>query len=282
MKLVHYLNGKWVKQDDLKISAFDVAVLRGFGIFDFLRTYNQQPFLCKEHIDRLFRSAKLLGIKLPFTKEEITQIVRYGIKKNRKECKDFNIRIVITGGVGVDSVTPGKPTTIIQYTEAVAYPQSFYEKGVKVITFAARRALAEAKSLNYMIGIVAIQKAKKEKAIEAIYTDEKGKIFEGTTSNLFIVTNKTLITPKDGILVGVTRQMLFKLAKKLGIKIVEKDLTTKDIPKFREAFLTASNKEIMPVTQIDKRRVGSGKVGQITKQLMEEYKAITDSYIFSQ
>ena len=281
MKLVHYLDEKWVKDNDLKISGFDISVLRGFGIFDFLRTYNQQPFMCKEHVDRLFRSSKILDIKLPFTKGEITQTILEGIKKNKKECEDFNIRIVVTGGVGVDSVTPGKPSTIVIFSEVQDYPQSYYEKGVKVITSLEKRTLAQAKSLNYLMGVILLQKAKKEKAVEVIYLNEKGKIFEGTTSNFFVVVNKTLITPKDGILVGVTRQVIFKIAKKLGIKIVEKDLTMKDISKFREAFLTASNKEVMPVVQIDKRRIGTGKVGAITKQIMEDFKALTDSYTFS-
>lgn len=281
MKLVQYLNGKWVKDENLKISAYDVSVLRGFGIFDFLRTYRQQPFMLKEHVQRLFNSAKALDIKLPWTKEEIVQIVLEGIHKNRKLTEDFNIRIVVTGGVGVDSVTPGNPSLIVMFAPVADFPKSYFTDGVKIITYPAKRVIAEAKSLNYLIGILALQKAKKENAVEAVYVDEKGKLYEGTTSNFFAVVGKTLITPKDEVLIGITRQVLVKLVKKHGIKLAERDLFYKDVPKFKEAFLTASNKEVMPVVKIDAKKVGNGKVGPITKKIMEEFKILTDSYTFS-
>lgn len=281
MKLVQYLNGKWVHDENLKVSVYDVSVLRGFGIFDFLRTYRQQPFMLKEHVQRLFNSAKVLGIKLPWTREEIVQIVLEGIHKNRKLTNDFNIRIVVTGGIGADSVTPGKGSLVVIFAPLVDFPKSYFEEGVKIITYPAKRVVASAKSLNYLVGIMALQKAKKEQAVEAVYRNEKGKLYEGTTSNFFGVINKTLVTPKEEILIGITRQVLLKLAKKRGIKFAERDLYYKDVSKFTEAFLTASNKEIMPVIKIDTKKVGNGKVGPITKQIMEDFKTLTDSYSFS-
>lgn len=187
MKNFHYLDGRWVDSKNLKISVFDLSVLRGFGVFDFLRTYNSRPFRLKEHIDRLFNSAKILGINIGKTKKEIEKLVLTGIKKNRKG--ELNIRIVVTGGVGPDSLTQGKPSIIIAFTPAIDYPAEYYQKGVKIVSFKTKRVLPAAKSLNYQMGILALQKSKKQKAVEAIYIDEKGKIYEGTTSNFFAVIN---------------------------------------------------------------------------------------------
>lgn len=281
MKLVNFLDGKWLRNEDLKISAFDISVLRGFGIFDFLRTYRHEPFMLTEHVDRLFKSAKHLGMVVPYNKEEIKNIILEGIRRNKKEAADFAIRIVVTGGVGIDSVTPGKHSLLVIFSPLQDYPKSYYEKGVKIITYPEKRVIAEAKSLNYLIGVVALGKAKKEKAVEAVYRDEKGKLYEGTTSNFFVVMNKTIVTPKNEILMGVTRQVLLKLAKKQGIKLVEKDIYYKDISKCKEAFITASNKEVMPVVKIDAKKVGNGKVGPITKKLIEDFRTLTDSYTFS-
>lgn len=270
MKSLHYLNGKWVKTKDLNISAFDLAVIRGFGIFDFLRTYNRQPFLLDDHLERLFNSAKTLGIEIPKTKKALENIVFEGIRKN--PGGELNIRLVVTGGVGPDSTTPGKPSLIVIFTPAVNYPKSYYQKGVKVISYQEERVLPETKSLNYLTAIIALQKAKKEKAVEAIYVDQKGKIFEGTTSNFFAVINDKLITPKEKILFGITRKLVINLAKKLKIDFEEKNLYLSQIKSFSEAFITASNKEIMPVVKIDDQIIGEGKPGKITRQLMKEFR----------
>lgn len=279
MDFFHYLNGRWVDSQNLKISAFDLSVLRGFGVFDFLRTYHRKPFLLKDHLDRLFNSAKILGIKIPKTKKEIEKIVFEGIKKNPKE--ELNIRLLVTGGIGLDSVTPGQPSLIVIFTEVVEYPKEYYQKGVKVITYPAERIFPTVKSLNYLSGIVALQKAKKEKAVEAIYIDKNGRILEGTTSNFFAVINDQLITPKEEILFGITRKVVIDLAKKLKIPVKEENLYLSQIKNFSEAFITASNKEIMPVVRIDENiTIGSGQVGKITKKLMEEFWRLTKNGIY--
>lgn len=275
MKNLHYLDGKWIESNDLKISAFDLSVLRGYGIFDFLRTYNHKPFRLKEHIDRLYNSARILGLPMPWKKEEIEKVVAVGLKKNSPLFKDFNIRIVVTGGVGSDSTTPGHPSLIVIFSGAIDYPDAYYEKGAKVITHQYMRNLPDAKTLNYLIGIQVLQKAKKEGAVEVIYVYNNGKIYEGTTSNFFAVKDEVLLTPKSDILVGVTRRVIFELTKKLKIPIKEKNLYYKDIKSFNETFITASNKEVMPVVKIDDEKVGDGRVGPITKLLIAEYRKLT-------
>lgn len=276
MKNMHYLDGKWVETKDLKISALDLSVMRGFGIFDFLRTYNHKPFLAKEHIDRMFNSAKNLGLTIDKSRKELEDIVSLGIKKNKKTFRDFNIRLIVTGGIGIDSVTPGRPSLIIIFGEAVDYPKEYFEKGIKVITYNAKRAFPSAKTINYLYGVLALQEAKNKHAVEALYVDNKKNIYEAITSNFFAIIDNKLVTPKEEILIGITRGAVIKLAKERKIKIVERAINLREIPKFQEAFITASNKEIMPVTFIDEKKVGNGKVGSITKELLNAYRILLD------
>jgi branched-chain amino acid aminotransferase len=270
MKPFHYLNDQWVTADKLTISVFDLSVIRGFGVFDFLRTYNNKPFKLDEHVDRLFRSAKELGITVPKTKEEIKTIILDGLQKN--VFPEKNVRIVVTGGISDDGVSLGKPSLFVIFTEAHKYPSHYYEKGIKVITFPHIRVYPGAKSLNYQTGIIALQKAKKENAVEAIFVGADGKIFEGTTSNFFAVIDGKLITPEKDVLIGITRNVVIDIAKRLNVPVVERDIFVKEIPEMEEAFITASNKEVMPVVQIDGIRVKNGKVGKLTDILIREYK----------
>ncbi len=273
MKNFHYLDGRWVTTENLKISAFDLSVVRGFGCFDFLRTYGNKPFLLDEHIDRFFRSAKILGLKMPLTRDKIIKVIYTGIEKNN--FAETNIKVILTGGVSVDSITPGKSSFIAIFTKATDCPREHYEKGVKLITIPASRVLTEIKSLNYLSAVVAMQKAKKEKAEDALHVDKDGKIYEATRCNFFSVIKSALVTPKEEILLGITRKAVIRLAKKLGIKVRERDIYMGEFKYFQEAFITASNKEVMPVVRIDDRIVGNGKVGQMTKRLMEEFKKLT-------
>lgn len=276
MGIVHFIDGKWVREEYLKISAFDLSVLRGFGIFDFLRTYNYKPFRLQEHLTRLFNSAKITGIIIPATKSEIEKIIYTGIEKNKKVFNDFNIRLLVTGGVGVDSVTPGNSSLVIIYGKAVNYPQEYYTRGVCVITYPTVRTVPEAKTLNYLMGIMALQKAKKAGAIEAIYVDEEGKIYEGVTSNTFFIKDNTLYTSQVGVLAGITREVVINLAKKIGMKVVLGDVFLKDLSHFEEAFISASNKEIMPVVKFDTKKIGNGNVGLQTQLLIKHYRSLLE------
>ena len=226
-----------------------------------------------EHINRFFNSAEILGIKPIKTKREIEKIILDGIKKNHFE--NTNIKIIQTGGASDDGVTPnGKHSFIVMFTPATVYPKEYYTKGVKLITFPMGRIYTAAKSLNYMAGVIALTKAKKEKAVEALYIGQ-GKIYECVTANFFAVINNQLTTAKKDILIGVTRNVVIELAKKLGIKVAERDLYLKELPQFQEAFITASNKEIMPVVEINNKVINDRKVGKITKRIMKEFDRLT-------
>ena len=267
----HYLNDSWVTTEKATISAFDLSVIRGFGIFDFLRTYHKKPFKLSEHVDRLFNSAKQLGITVPKTKSQIEKIVHEGIKKNSyRECI---ARIVVTGGVSPDGISKNENSTFaVLFTEATDYPKSYYTQGVKIISREFERAFPHAKSLNYLTAVNVLSEAKKENAIEVLYLDRNRHILEGTTSNFFAVVGGKLITPKEGILRGITRAVVIELARKLKIPVIESDLLYSQIELFDEAFITASNKEVMPVVKIDGTKVGSGEVGTISRRLISEYR----------
>ena len=272
-----YVNGTWATDSKATIPVFDLAVLRGFGIFDFLRTYKHVPFLLDEHLDRLWNSARLLQMTVPVTKQELKKIITEGLKRNAKAAKDFNIRIVVTGGISPDSISIGKPSLIVLYTEAHDYPPEFYTKGIKVTTFRLKRFIPEAKSINYMAGVLELKKAREHGATEIIHIDESGEIYEGMTSNFYAVINGEIVTRPSEILEGITKKIVRKIAKDLKIPFVERTLNISELKSIDEVFVTASNKEIMPVHTIDKTKIGSGKVGALTSKLIAVYRKQTRS-----
>ncbi len=264
----HYLNGRWVKSEKLKLSVFDLTILRGYGCFDFLRTYNNKPFKLREHLKRFFNSAKFLGLKVPLASKQIENLIFKGIKKNR--FKETAIKIILTGGISNDGITIGKSSLIIQFSEPPVYPKSFYQKGAKVITFKGVRIFPNVKSLNYLQGINVLNKVKKQGIHEALYADGE-KIYEGVTSNFFAVIKDKIITPKENILLGITRQVVLDLAKNLNIKIVERDIYLKEIKNFDSAFITSSNRGIMPVVKINNIVLNRGKISEVIRNLMIEF-----------
>jgi len=274
--LVHYLDNQWVSQEELKISAFDISVLRGFGVFDFLRTYNQIPFRLQDHLNLLHNSARALSMTVPATAEELNSIIKEGISKNSTQTPEFNIRIVVTGGISEDSISVGKGSLIVIFAPCHEYPMEFYEKGVKVATFKVERQIPNAKSLNYMAGVGALAKARKDNAIELIHIDPQGNLYEGMTSNFFAVMDGKLITANEGILDGITRKVILdELVPALNIELEQRFPTMSQISNFTECFVTASNKEIMPVHHIDDLQIGDGSVGPMTTKLIAEFRKIT-------
>lgn len=274
--VLHYVDDAWVVGKEARISLFDLSVIRGFGIFDFLRTYGKKPFKLSEHVDRLFNSAIQLGIIVPKTKSQTAEIVLEGIKKN--PYKESIARIVVTGGVSPDGISKTENSTLaVLFTEAHDYPKSYYTQGVKIISREFERPFPHAKSLNYLTAVNALAEAKKENAIEVLYLNHKRHILEGTTSNFFAVIGGRLVTAKDNILYGITRAVVIDLAKKLKIPVIETDLLYSQIGLFDEAFLTASNKEVMPVVKIDSLHIRKGLVGPVTKELIKAYRTLLRS-----
>ena len=270
-----YLNGKYVPFDQACLPLNDLGIVRGYGVFDFLRTYNGVPFKLREHVQRLQNSAKLIGLSLPWSTAEIAEITQNTLTHNH--LPEANIRIVVTGGASADFITPlGQPSLMVIVTPVSQYPQEYYEQGIKVITVPIERFIPKAKSLNYISAIGALQQAKQTNAVEALYVNSQGEVLEGTTTNFFVFRGSQLITPKEGILNGITRDVILELAKD-RFEIVEQSIAYSQLNHCDEAFITSSTKEIMPVVQIDELHISQGKPGENTQNLMHLFQKYTKS-----
>ena len=278
MKKYCYLNGKIISENEAKISLKDIAILRGYGVFEFLRTYNSKPFLLKEHFTRLRKSAKNLNLQLPISQKELFKQIKKLLLKNK--FKESAIKLVLTGGQIIDSrgmeYDKNSPTFFILVDKLQELPKSFYQKGVKLITYEHLREIPGAKTINYITVIKLQNLCKRKKAFDILYT-QNGFLLETTTSNFFIFKKDKLLTPKKNILIGLTRNFVIKLAED-KFEVEEKDIALKELEKAEEAFLTSTTKEILPVVKIDNKIIGNGKVGKKTRYLMDLFQRHTKEY----
>ena len=243
----------------------DLGVLRGYGVFDYLRTYHGKPLQLEENLKRFRNSAKLIGLSVRYPKASLERAILTLIKKNR--LKEASIRMVLTGGPSSDGMTPEKPTLYILATPFRPLPLRLYKKGGKLITFEHLRQVPEAKTINYLTAVNLQKRKRAEKAIEILYTF-RGKILECATSNFFMFIGNTLVTPKQDILNGITRRTVMKLASK-DYTVVERAIRVAELSHASEMFITAANKMVLPIVQIDDEIIGTGKVGKNTRALMQ-------------
>ena len=273
----YYIDGEFVPDNEAVVSVKDIAVLRGVGVFDFLRTYNRRPFHLEEHITRLENSAKCIGLTLKHSAKEICAIVDETMKKNPHHVES-NIRIVYTGGISPDGLTPaGNGKLMVMITPKKELPASWYQDGAGIALVDMERFIPESKSTSYLCAVAALQKGVKHAAIESVYVDRSGRILEGTTTNFFFFNGKKLVTPGKDILPGITRSVVLKLAKD-EYDVQVRDIAKTEISDMEEVFITASNKEIVPIVRIDNRVVGSGKPGKRTQDIMQRFRHYTDAY----
>ncbi len=274
---IYYVDGEFIDSDKAVVSVKDMIVLRGFGVFDFLRTYNRRPFYLKEHIERLKNSAEYIGLELNKSVDEICKITQETIDKN-PELSECNIRIVFSGGISPDGVTPaGNGKLMVMVTPKHENPESWYVNGAKVITTDVERYIPESKSTNYLNAVVAQQTAKKQGAIEAIYIDRDNRVLEGTTTNFFGIKDGKVITSNKDMLPGITRSVILKLIKeKYTVEL--RDIKRSEIKDFDEIFISASNKEIIPVIEVNDLKIGKEKPGVITLDIMQDFADYTKRY----
>ncbi len=269
MKAYCYSNGKVVTTEQAGIPINDIGLLRGYGVFDLLRTYRGVPFHFDEHFARLVRSARTLGLRVPVSRGKLESIVAVLLKKNK--FPESNIRIVLTGGKVINGMQYDKarPTFFVLVEPLHVMPQAAYQKGVKLITHEYRREFPQAKTLSYLTAVALEGRRRKEKAFEALYVWQ-GKALEASTSNIFMFRGNNLVTPKDDILIGVTRTIVLKLAKS-AYDTRERDISVKELLSADEAFITATNKAIIPVVNIDGVKINDGKIGKHTRYLMDVF-----------
>lgn len=275
---IYYLNGKFVPKSKAKISVWDLGLLRGYGVFDYIVTYNNgRPFLLNKHLKRLQNSARLIGLKMPYKLAQLKTLVLKTVQKNNNG-KEKVIRIVLTGGESKDAISLGiKPTLAIIVYDRNFYPALSYKNGINVITFDHNREAPQAKSLNYIQAVKAMSLTKKKKATEAIYIFKKlDKVYEGTQSNLFLIKGGEITTPDGETLPGITRELVMKMCMKI-LPTLMREVKIQELFNADEIFITASNKEIIPVVKVDKTIIGNGKPGPITKKLIEEYRKFVEA-----
>ena len=284
-ELMIYIDGKFYPKSEAKISVYDHGLLYGDGVFEGIRTYHGIVFKLKEHIDRLYKSAHPIFLKIPLTKTELTEAVLETLRKNN--LTNAYIRLVITRGVGDLGLDPRKcpKATIIIITEPqlqLHSPEKL-ENGIStVITWVRRNsvdsATHEMKSLNYLNSILGKIEANNIGADEAICLDKTGYVCEGVGENIFIVRDGKLLTPplSSGALDGITRTLIIRLAKKLGIEVTERNITPYELFTADEVFFTGTAAEVAPIREVNRRLIGSGKPGPVTKRIMKEFEKATE------
>ena len=274
---VFYINGEFVSADSAAVSARDLAILRGFGVFDFLRTYGGVPFQLGAHLRRLQRSADLIELACPWDLETLGEIVLETLRRNALD--EAGIRLVVTGGDSPNGFMPaGDSRLLVMATALHSLPAAAYQRGAAVATVEQQRGLPEAKTIDYIPGIMAQKQAQRRVpgALEAIYCVD-GQVVEGTRSNIFIYTDGRWITPADGLLPGITRAEVIKLLQhcdSLELRAVTRD----EFYAADEIVLTSSTKEIVPVVQVDDVRIGAGVPGENSRRLMRQWREMTDAY----
>ena len=281
-ELLVYIDGEYRPKSRAKVSVYDHGLLYGDGVFEGIRAYDGVVFRLKEHIDRLYRSASVIMLSIPLTKEEMINAVLETLRKNH--LRDAYIRLIVTRGVGDLGLDPRKckkPTVIIITDVIRLHSGEAKENGIRTMLVWVKRDPVDAtshevKSLNYMNSILAKIEANIADLDEAICLDKNGHISEGVAENIFIVKKGKVITPptSTGALVGITRDVAMKLAEKLGYTAVQSNITPTDLFTADEAFFTGTAAEIVPIVEVNKRVIGNGDPGPITRRLMQEFEKV--------
>ena len=278
-----FINGLLIPQDEAKVSVLDRGFLYGDGVFETLRAYSGKIFRIDDHIKRLFCSANAICLKTPFTGNYIKESLYQTLMGNN--LKDAYLRLTITRGIsdpGLDTEGCLNPTMTIISREFSGYPEDLYRHGIKAAVVSTRRIPASAlnpeiKSLNFLNNIMARVEAKHANASEAIMLSTEGYVAEGTVSNIFIVKDGVVKTPplSVGILNGVTRSLVIGLAQKNNIPLTEQQFQPEELYAADECFVTSTLYEVMPVTSINNKPVGTGHPGDISQSMLSIFRELT-------
>jgi branched-chain amino acid aminotransferase len=274
-----YIDGQFVPKSKAAISVFDHWLLYGDGVFEGIRVYNGCIFKLEEHLDRLYASAHSLMLKIPLDRKQMRDVIIETL--NRNSARDAYIRLVVTRGVGDLGVDPrkcSKPTLVIIVGNITVIPKEVVEKGLRVMITWVRRdpvdgTSHEVKSLNYLNNIMAKLEANVYGVDEAIFLSPQGYLCEGTAENVFVVKGKEIWTPPahTGALPGITKASVTEVAEKQGYKVMEKLITAHEVFNANEIFFTGTGAEIMPVTEVNGRKIGDGKLGMVTARIAKGF-----------
>ncbi len=282
MSLKIYIGGKLYDKADAKVSVYDHGLLYGDGVFEGIRAYSGRVFRLKQHVDRLYESARSIHLEIPISREEMSRAITDTLAANG--LVDAYIRVVITRGAGSLGLDPRKTTDpqVIVIADAISlYPAELYDHGLKIITAGTQRNHPSAlsprvKSLNYLNNILAKIEATNAGCLEALMLNHKGEVAECTGDNIFVVRKGEVHTPgiDAGILEGITRDAVIELAREAGYTVVERSMDRHDVYTADECFLTGTAAEVIPVVECDARPIGTGKPGPITQELRRRFHSL--------
>jgi branched-subunit amino acid aminotransferase/4-amino-4-deoxychorismate lyase len=267
--LTHFLNGKFVAEEELLISPRDLGFVRGYAVNDFIVTFNHKPFKTHEHVDRLFKSAEIIGLYMPWSKEQIANWVQETFDKNDKESEK-TLKIIVSGGISSSLYQNQIPTIVMIVNHYVDKPASYYENGVKAKAIEYKRPYPEAKHTHHVEAIRQLAKVKDQGISEIIYYHDS-QVFEASGSNLFAVIDNSLVTTKSYIVEGLIRNTLLDILH-LSIPLEVRDFTFDELQNASEVFITNSRNGSIGVVEINGKAVGDGKVGEVTKEVSKQYK----------
>ena len=281
-----YLDGKWVAKEEAKISVFDHGVLYGDGVFEGIRAYDGVVFKLDEHMERLYRSARLISLTIPKSKDDMAAIVNEAIKINNLE--NAYIRLIVTRGIGDLGLDPrvcGTPSIVVIADQVALFPERCYKEGLEAVFVNTRRNVASAldptiKSLNYLNNILAKIEANEKGVPEGIMLNTDGYVAECTGDNVFFVKGDTVVTPPvvADVLEGITRAAVMDIIRtKTKYRIKEILFTPNEIFEADEVFFTGTAAEVIPVTRIDSRPIGKGTPGPVTLDLIGYFRELTKS-----
>jgi branched-chain amino acid aminotransferase len=263
---IYYVDGKFVPADQAMIPVDDLALIRGIGVFDLLRTYHGKPYFLKEHVNRLLESARRIDFEVPWDCDEICRVALDTLSRNNLD--EANMRIIITGGSSADFMSlGGKPRLLVLVTPLPKLPARWYREGIKVITRKIRRSNPGAKSINYLPAAMALRQAQAQGAEEVLYLDDDDNVLEGTTSNVFAFLQGRLTTPEHGIVSGITRKVVLQIAARY-YPIERQVLQRQELLESQEVFITGTNKGLVPVVRVDDIVIGNGRPGPETRRMM--------------
>lgn len=278
-----YLDGKFVTRNEAKVSVFDHGLLYGDGVFEGIRAYGAKVFRLREHVERLYKSAKAIMLEIPMDKTSMEKTIIKTLRENGLE--DGYVRVVVTrgeGDLGLDPQKCPRPSVIMIADKIALYEDELTRNGIEVITVASQRSLPiildpRIKSLNYLNNIMAKIEAANAGVTEALMVTREGFVAECSGENIFIVTKGVFVTPPAflGILEGITRNVVMELARAGGSEAREEIFTRYDVYNADECFVTGTAAEIVPVVKVDGRTIGSGKPGSATLSLVKKFRELT-------
>jgi branched-chain amino acid aminotransferase len=281
MPRIVFMNDRLVPEDEARVSVFDHGLLYGDGVFEGMRSYSGRVFRMEAHLDRLWDSARAIALEIPMTKEAVAKAVNETLAANK--LPDGYVRLIVTRGAGTLGLDPNRtshPQVIVIADTISLYPRELYERGLRIVTAATQRShpatlSPRIKSLNYLNNIMAKLEGLQAGCVEALMLNHKGEVAECTADNVFAVRKGVVLTPPPdaGILEGITRGAVMDLALSAGIYCREATLTRHDLYTAEEVFITGTAAEVVPVVEIDGRKIGTGVPGPITKRLAADFHA---------